>query len=373
MVNPSGIRNLRSALLLSALLLAGCGKGREVEKKPPPVPVEVTAVELRNLPIQRVTIGSVEPLASVQLKSKVQGEIIGVHFAEGAMVFAGEPLFSIDPRSYEAALARAQADVDAAQASFDNAKEQADRYTTLISRGVASKEQFTQYRTTALNFAAALAARKAALDEARLSKEWTSVIAPLSGRAGAALIKQGNIVQANNEVLVVINQTKPIYVTFSLPEADLDDVRTRMAKGELPVTARNPENGNVLGEGKLAFVDNAVNLQSGMFVLKATFPNESEALWPGQFVDVTLKLGEERDVLTIPTAAIMESQSGPQVFVVVNGAAELRRIEVSRTAGDASVIRSGLSAGESVVIRGQLRVLPGGQVQVKDGATVPQS
>jgi len=351
--------------------LTGCPKRDQAETAPRPVPVEVAVVEARTLPVERVTIGIVEPLASVQLKSKVQGEIVGVHFADGAMVSENDPLFSIDPRSYEAALSRAQADVAAAQAGYDNAKEQADRYTTLISRGVASKEQFTQYRTTAMSHAAALAARQADLAEAQLSKEWTSVIAPISGRAGAALIKKGNIVQANSEVLVVINQTKPIYVTFSLPEADLADVRTLMTKGELAVVAKHPDNGSVLDEGRLTFVDNTVDRESGMFVLKASFPNEREWLWPGQFVDVTLKLSEEPDMLTIPSEAILESQSGSQVFVIANGLAELRKVEVGRTAGNLSVIRSGLAAGETVVTSGQLRLSAGSKVQVQPGGKAP--
>ncbi|HEY5793316.1 MAG TPA: efflux RND transporter periplasmic adaptor subunit [Chthoniobacterales bacterium] len=355
-----------AGLWLAALLLAGCPKRDAHELAPPPVPVETARVEARTIPVQRDLIGAVEPMASVQLKSKVQGEIIGVHFADGANVTEGEKLFSIDPRSYAATLTRAQADVAAAQAGYDNAKEQADRYTTLIKRGVASKEQFTQYRTAAVSQAAALAARQADLEEARLSKDWTSVTAPISGRAGAALIKRGNIVQANSEVLVVIHQTKPIYVTFSLPEADLDDVRERMAEGDLAVLARNPENGAVLGEGTLSFVDNAVDRTSGMFVLKGSFPNDNESLWPGQFVDVTLRLAEERGVLTVPTASILDSQSGSQVFVIRDGLAELRKVETGRTAGADTVIRSGLAAGEVVVSSGQLRLSAGGKVQIKN-------
>lgn len=362
-----------SLLLFAGLSLAACEKRKE--SGPPvarAVPVEVAEVQSRTVPIQRQTIGAVEPLASVQLKSKVQGEIVQVHFADGAVVTAGEVLFSIDPRPYDAALKRAEANLAAAQAGSDNAKEQADRYTKLTTRGVASKEQFSQYRTTALSLASELASKQADLEEAQLSKEWTSVVAPISARAGAALIKTGNIVQAKSEVLVVINQTKPIYVKFSLPEADLDDVRQRLADSKLAVTAFNPENRAVIGEGELVFIDNTVDSAAGMFVLKASFPNENESLWPGQFVDVTLQLAEQKGALTIPSTAILDSQRGSQVFVVRDGIAELRKIEIERTFGGDSIIRSGLEVGEKVVISGQLRLSEGSKVQVKT-APVPSA
>ncbi|MET0223867.1 MAG: efflux RND transporter periplasmic adaptor subunit, partial [Terrimicrobium sp.] len=184
----------------------------------PPIPVEAAAAEVRNMPIEMYAIGAVEPIASVQLKSKVQGEILRVHFADGAVVRQGDPLFDIDARSFDVALKRARANLAMARSTAENASEQAERYTTLINRGVASKEQFSQYLSTAESQKSVLDARQADVDEAQLSLGWAQVRAPIAGRAGSALLKPGNIVNANTDVLTVINQMEPIYVAFSLHE-----------------------------------------------------------------------------------------------------------------------------------------------------------
>jgi multidrug efflux system membrane fusion protein len=357
----------RLPALLIVLALAACKKP-EVSRQagpPPAVPVEAAVVEQRAMPIEMKAIGTVEPVASVQIKSKVQGEILQVHFADGAQVQAGDLLFSIDPRTFEAALKRAEANLAIARATAENATEQAERYTTLIKRGVASKEQTSQFLTTAESQKSASAARQADLDEARLSLEWTQVKAPISGRAGAALLKAGNIAQPNVDTLAVINQMQPIYVTFALPENSLASVREWMSKGQPAVTAYEPDTGRVLGTGTLSFVDNAVDRASGMIAFKATFPNTEETLWPGQFVDVTVKLAEEPKALVIPSTAITEGQKGAQVFVVEGDKATVRPVEVERTAGTLSIIKSGLEPGELVITTGQLRVTSGGKVTVK--------
>lgn len=356
--------------LLIALALGACKKPAASRQAgpPAPAPVEVAVVETRSMPIEMKSIGSVEPVASVQIKSKVQGEILQVHFADGAQIKAGDPLFSIDPRTFDAAFKRAQANLAIAQTTADNASEQAERYTTLIKRGVASKEQTSQFLSTAESQKSELAARQADVEEAKLSLEWTQVKAPISGRAGAALLKAGNIAQPNVDTLAVINQMQPIYVAFSLPENSLASVRQWMTKGQPVVTAFEPDTGNELGVGALSFVDNTVDRASGMITFKATFPNSEETLWPGQFVDVTVKLSEEPDALVIPSTAITEGQKGAQVFVVEGDKAVLRPVEVERAVGDLSVIKSGLQAGERVITRGQLRVTSGGKVAVKGGS-----
>ncbi len=358
------------AALSLAFLLGACKKpaaSRQSAGGPPAAPVEVATVETRAMPVEMKSIGAVEPIASVQIKSKVQGEILQVHFADGAQVKAGDPLFSIDPRTFDAALKRAQANLAIAQTAVQNATEQADRYTTLIKRGVASKEQTSQFLSTAESQKSELAARQADVDEAKLSLEWTSVTAPISGRAGAALLKAGNIAQPNVDTLAVINQMQPIYVAFSLPENSLADVRQWMDKARPTVTAREPDTGRKLGAGELTFVDNAVDRASGMITFKATFPNADEALWPGQFVDVNVKLAEEPNAIVIPTTAITEGQKGARVFVVEGGTATLRKVEVERSTGGLSIIKSGLQPGERVITTGQLRVSPGGKVLVKEG------
>jgi multidrug efflux system membrane fusion protein len=356
--------------LLIALALGACKKPAASRQAgpPPPAPVEVATVEQRAVPIEMKSIGTVEPVSSVQIKSKVQGEILQVHFADGSQVNAGDSLFSIDPRTFDAAYKRAQANYAIAQTTADNATEQADRYTTLIKRGVASKEQTSQFLSTAESQKSELAARQADVDEAKLSLEWTQVKAPISGRAGAALLKAGNIAQPNVDTLAVINQMQPIYVAFSLPENSLASVRQWMTKGSPVVTAYEPDTGRELGVGTLSFVDNSVDRASGMITFKATFPNTEESLWPGQFVDVTVKLAEEPNALVVPSTAITEGQKGAQVFVVDGDRAVLRSVEVERSVDNLSVIKSGVEPGERVITRGQLRVTAGGKIAIKDPA-----
>ena len=364
---------ISAVTLLAAAALTSCGRtAPQNSVAAPPVPVEVAAAETRNMPVEMKAIGAVEPIASVQLKSKVQGEILEVHFADGAQVKAGDPLFSIDPRPFQAALKRAEANLSIARFAAANAVEQADRYSSLIRSGVASKEQTSQILSAADSQKSGLAARQADVDEAQLSIDWSQVRAPISGRAGVALLKAGNIAQPNVDTLAVINQMQPIYVAFSLPENSLADVRKWMNKTKASVSAYDPDSGKLLGTGELTFVDNAVDRASGMVAFKATFPNADESLWPGQFVDVTVKLAEEPDAIVIPAAAIMEGQQGAQVFVVAGDIAELRKVEVERSLNGLAIIKDGLRPGETVITTGQLRVTSGGRVSVKPAPAAPE-
>ena len=363
----SALPRITSIWMVLLAGLSGCQKSTSQKaSEPPPVPVEVVAAEVRPMPIEMQAIGTVEPIASVQLKSKVQGEILRVRFADGSEVQAGDPLFEIDARPFDVAFRRAQANLATARSAAVNANEQAERYTTLIKRGVASKEQFSQYLSNAESQKAVSDARQADVDEAQLSLDWAQVRAPISGRAGAALLKAGNIVNANSDVLTIINQIQPIYVAFSLQEGALASVRNWMKKSKPTVRVYDPDGGNLLGTGELAFIDNSVDRVSGMIAFKATFPNQEDTLWPGQFVDVTVKLGEEEDALVVPTPAIMEGQEGAQVFVVADNKASLRKVQVSRAVQDQTIVKQGLSPGELVVISGQLRITPGGKVVITE-------
>ncbi len=372
----SGWAGCRSLSVIAAVFfLCGCpkGSGSKAAVVPPPVPVETAVAAILTIPLEEASLGTVEPLSSVQIKPKVGGEIIGVDFEDGTYVKTGEVLFRIDPSPYDVVLKRAEANLAMAQSSASNALDQAKRYTTLIDKGAASKEQFAQFLSTAAAQKAQLDARQADVDEARLATEWATVRSPIDGRAGAALVKRGNIVQANSEVLAVVNQMKPIYVSFSVPESGLADVRSRMETGTLAVKAIDAESGKSLGSGVLTFIDNTVDRTSAMVNMKAQFPNAGEALWPGRFVDVKLTLGEEKDALTVPSSAVIEGQNGAQVFVVAGGVATLRPVEVGRTYGPLSVIRSGLTAGETVVTSGQLRIAPGGKVAPQAPRSGPSS
>jgi multidrug efflux system membrane fusion protein len=365
----SAIAPVRWTIALGLVLLSACEKRAEKAPVIPPAPVDVATVEQKDMPVELHAIGAVEPIASVQLKAKVSGEITKVFFSDGAYVKAGQVLFTIDPRTFDVALQRAQADLTQAQTEAQNAQAQVDRYTKLTNQGVSSKEQFAQYQTTATSQKAILAARQADVDQAKLSLDWATVRAPISGRAGAALIKAGNIVQANTDILTLINQTQPIYVTFSVPENQLASVRQWLGKGQVPVVAKDPDSGKPLGSGTLDFVDNAVDRQSGMITMKATFPNQDESLWPGQFVDVAVTLTDEPDAIVVPMTAVMEGQNGSQVFVVKDGVASLQKVEVERTVGSHAVIRSGVQVGQVVVSSGQLRVVNGGKVVVSGSGT----
>lgn len=355
-------------LLTSGVFLAACGKPKNSNAgAPPSVPVEVIEARSGTLPIQIKAIGTVEPLSTVQLKAKVQGEILQVHFEDGALVKAGDLLFSIDPKAFEANAKRAEANLAIARAAAKNAEEQAARYSTLIQRGVASKEQTSQILTAAESTKSELAARQADLDAALLSMEWTRVTSPVNGRAGAALLKAGNIAQPNVDTLVVINQIQPVYVSFALPENSLTNVRDAMKSGKPTVSATEPDTGRVLGTGNITFLDNTVDRESGMITFRATFENAEELLWPGQFVDVTVVLGSQSGVV-IPSLAVIEGQKGAQVFVVKDGIANLRGVEVGNSLERESLITSGLEAGEQVITVGQLRVSPGGAVRVREAA-----
>lgn len=354
------LRPLLATVLL--LALAGCSPSKSAKPEAKPVPVEVAAVVQQDVPVELLAVGSVEPLTSVQLKAKVGGEVTKVNFTDGAYVTEGESLIQIDPRPYEVSVQRAEANVAVAAAQAKNAEDQLDRYAKLKKQGAASTEQFSQFSSSATQSSAETTAREADLAEARLSLAWTTVHAPITGRAGAALVKAGNIVQAETEILAVINQLHPIYVNFAIPESSLSTVRARLAAGDVPVEARDPDSGRTLQAGRIAFVDNAVDLQSGNITLKAVFANDDETLWPGQFVDVRVALDQDRNALVIPTTAVLDSQEGARVFVIKDSVARLRPVEARRTYGDLTVLKSGLEAGEQVVTNGQLRLIEGTRV-----------
>jgi multidrug efflux system membrane fusion protein len=346
--------------------IAGCGKpAPKGPGAPPPAPVEVATVERRAVPLELTAIGTAESVASVRIRPKVGGEILEVLFTDGADVRAGQELFKLDPRPYDAALKRAESNLALAKVKAANAEDQARRYTELKAKGAASGEQFDQFVSTAESQQAEKGAREADVEEARLAREWSTVLSPIDGRAGAALVKRGNIVQANGDVLVVINQMRPIEVAFTLPEGALPDLRRRTAQGPLGVTVSDPVTDQPVATGNVVFVDNAIDRQSGMVLLKARFDNADGALWPGQFLDVLLRLSEGEGSLAVPATAIIEGQAGPKVFVVRDGVAQMRPVNVERVRAGYAVIGEGVDVGEQVVVSGQLRVTPGGKVAVK--------
>jgi multidrug efflux system membrane fusion protein len=339
------------------------GAGRQ-----PPVPVTVTRVQQQAVPVRIQTVGSGEPYATVAVKARVDGQIVGVKFKEGQEVRAGSVLFNIDPRPFEAALRQAEANQQRDLAQLAQAKRQEERYLELFQKNFVSKEAYAQYKTAAETAEAAVLASKAALENARLQLEYTTIRAPIDGYAGRIQIQKGNLVKANDTTpLVVLNQVHPINVAFAVPEQILSVVRKHLDRGPLEVDA-TPPGATSPAVGKLVFIDNAVDTTTGTIKLKGLFENRDTALWPGQFVTVSLKLYEDKDALTVPSRAVQTGPNGQYVFVVRGDmSVEIRPVTVERSEGDLAVIATGLTKGEQVVTQGQLRLTPGAKVVVKTG------
>jgi len=364
--------HLRKAFVLSsvslAMLLAGCSK-QQAAPPPPAAPVSVAKVEQKSVPLELRIIGAVEAYSTVDVKAQVDGQLTEVHFTEGEDVRKGQLLFTIDRQPFEADLRRAEASLARNQAESQNAKMQAERYTRLVGEGVVAKEQYEDVITKAEALEAAVRADKAAVENAKVRLAYTSIHSPIDGRTGSLRVHRGNIVKANDEksTLVVINQLTPIYSTFALPEQDLSQVRRYMSAGKLKVEATIPQDSGPPAGGTVSFVDNAVDRTTGTIRLKATFPNSDRRLWPGQFVNVVLTLAEEKDALVVPSQAVQTGQQGMFVWVVKPDlTVESRTVTVERTRQSESIIAQGLAAGETVVTDGQLRLMSGGHVQIKN-------
>jgi multidrug efflux system membrane fusion protein len=397
--NTRRIQSFLALFLMLSILAAGWGCSSESDSGktlPRAVPVIVGPVTRKSVPVQLSAIGNVQPSTTVSIKSLVGGEIIGVHFVEGQEVKEGDLLFTIDPRSYEAAVRQAEANLaknlaqvkqaeadiakDTAQAK--NARVQAERYKSLVERQLVAQDQYDQFRTNAEsleatlladraaleNAKAAVQADRAALENARIQLGYSSIRSPIGGRTGNLLVHRGNLVKANDtQSLTVVNQINPVYVTFSLPEKSLPEIRKYMATGKLRVEARIPNHDKPAEQGALSFIDNAIDNSTGTIQLKGTFSNEAERLWPGQFVNVILTLATQSDAVVVPTQAIQTGQQGQYVFVVRQDlTVESRPVVVDRAVNDETIIGKGLNPGETVVIDGQLQLVPGAKVEIKN-------
>lgn len=398
---------LALALSLAALALSACsrGEGEQARAKsalPPAVAVTAAPVEARDVPVEIQGIGNVQASATVSVYSLLSGQIFRVHFKEGQEVKAGDLLFSIDPRPFEAALQQAQATMAQHQAAVsqaeanlardqaqsDNAAIEEERYKKLVQGGLIAREQYDQIltahksatatvdadRAAVANAKALVQADAAMVENAKVQLGYTSIRAPIEGRTGNLLIHQGNVVKANDigNPLVVINRVHPINVVFAVPERFLEPIKGERAQRTLEVEA-TPQGQTVSARGTLSFVNNTVDMTTGTIQLKATFENVNNALWPGQFATVTLRLRTEAQAIVVPSQAIQTGQQGQYVFVVKPDATvESRPVVVAFANGPITVIRQGLRTGERVVTDGQLRLVPGARVDVKAaGPTAP--
>ncbi len=386
-------------LLGFCLALSVCWIGQGCVRKDPPakkgeggggVPVTVAAVTQKDVPVEIQVVGNVEAYLTISVKAQVGGELTHVYFREGDYVKKGDPLFTIDPRQLDAQLNQVQANLarDEAQqgmieaniardkAQEEYAQAEVARYTSLLEHSLISREQAEQVRTSAQAASAAVRADEAALRSARATVAatqasvenikvqfgYTAIRSPLDGRTGNLNIKQGNVVTANSMDLMTINQVQPIYVSFSVPESRLPDIR----KGQLVMVAAAQAGAPSPETGEISFIDNAVDSTTGTIRIKGTFANKTRQLWPGEFVRVTIRLSTQPNAMIVPNQAVQTGQDGSYVFVVKEDrTVEMRPVVTGARVDQDLVIEKGLRPGERVVTEGQLRLAPGMRTQIQ--------
>uniref|UniRef100_Q01VQ2 Efflux transporter, RND family, MFP subunit n=1 Tax=Solibacter usitatus (strain Ellin6076) TaxID=234267 RepID=Q01VQ2_SOLUE len=413
--SPRHSMKLLSALGVSAVLalaLCGCSGSSTAAKSDAPggggkgggrrgggdVPVTVAKAKERDVPVEIQVIGNVEAYSTITVKAQVGGLLTDVYFHEGDFVKKGEKLFAIDRRPLEAAYNQALANIARDQASLGQARAnlardeaqakyqdtQAKRYAALNESGVISKDQAEQLRASADAMAQAVNADKAAIqsaqaaigasqataENAKVQMGFTDIYSPINGRTGNLTVKTGNVVTANNMDMMTINQVEPIYVTFSVPEAQLPSIKKYKDMGVLSVRARPQDAETAVNDetGSLTFIDNTVDMTTGTIKLKGTFPNSNHQLWPGQFVRVTLRLTTQKNAVVVPNEAVQTGQTGSFVYVVKPDMKVESRTVTTGARVDQDMVVDGLELGETVVTEGQLRLAPGSKVSIKDAS-----
>jgi membrane fusion protein, multidrug efflux system len=375
-------------LLLAALVVAvvACGyffrdtflgtANETRSARPAPAQLVVADVAAQSpTPILVNAIGTVQSIATVMIKSRMDGEIAEVHFEEGQEVNEGDVLFTLDDQGVRAQLQQAEANLERDRAQLERNKLEVTRQTDLAHRGVASAQKLEDTTTSVAITEATVRASEAAVANARVNLAYTTIRAPITGRTGSISLKRGNVVKAmdtapNVVPLVTITQLRPIYVSLTVPERYLPDLRAAMAVGPVPVAAAARGQEGAPATGTLTFIDNQVDVTTGTIALKARFANDDERLWPGQFVNVTLTLGNQENAIVVPSVAIQIGPNGPYVFVIrPDSTVDLRLVKPDRMVGDKTVVAQGIAAGERVVVDGQLRLGNGTRVAVQAPAT----
>lgn len=365
----SPVRLVSGLAVAGLVLLLACSSENQKRTGRPPAPVVAGNAVRKDMPVLIDAIGTVEAYNTVSIKARIGGELTRVGFTEGQDVRQGDLLFTIDPRPYQAALQAALADSarDAAQAA--SAEADARRYAELIQKDYVTQQQYDQVTANAQAAEASLQAGIASVENARLNLDYCFIHAPLSGRTGNLLVHRGNLIKADDtNPLVVINQTEPIYVSFSVPEKYLSEIRRYAAQDTLRVRASLPSDPQQHFGGKLTFIDNAVDAATGMIFLKATFPNKDRRLWPGQFVNVSMVLTMQEGVVVVPSGAVQTGQQGDYVFrIQPDLTVQIQPVTVGTNMNGETIIEKGLAAGDRVVTDGQLRLAPGAKVEIKPG------
>ena len=328
------------------------------------VPVEVAKAERKKVPVRIDALGSVTPIASVAIKSRLESTIVGVHFRDGAHVEKGDLLFTLDGRQIEADMKRVQAVIDGAQATLTQAQRDVERYTALVAKNATPIVTLNNAQTLVNVSRATAESNRAQLENLRIQLGFCSIRAPISGRISMANLKVGNFVrQADTMPMATINQMAPVYVSFTVPQKDLPEIRQALAAKSATIEAIVP-GAKRRAEGRVSMIENTIDPATGMATLRATMPNTDELLWPGTLVSVEMTLRSEEGVV-VPSNALQVSQSGSILFVVDNNVAKVRTVTVERQFGDNSVISAGLKPGETVVTEGQLRLKNGTRVTTR--------
>jgi multidrug efflux system membrane fusion protein len=331
------------------------------------VPVEVAKAERKQVPVQLQALGTVTPIASVAIKARVDTAITEVHFADGAHVEKGELLFSLDGRAIEAQIATTQGQIARDKAQLEGAERDVRRYTDLVGKGATPVTNLDNAKTQADIYKAAIQADQGVLQNLRVQLSYCTITAPISGRISAAAVKVGNFVrQADTSPMATINQMAPVYVSFTVPQKNLPDIRDAIAKKTATVQA-TVGGAAKRAAGEVSMIENSVDATTGMAMIRATMPNTDELLWPGTLVNVEMTLRSEEAVV-VPSTAVQVSQSGNFVFVVKDGAAHVQPVTVERQVGGRSVVTKGLAGGETVVVEGQLLLKEGTHVNPRPAA-----
>ncbi|OLC52310.1 MAG: hypothetical protein AUH43_00470 [Acidobacteria bacterium 13_1_40CM_65_14] len=367
-------------LIVATIATIGCSS-EAVQSTPQPqsgrggggqnaaVPVTIAKAVQKRMPITIQAIGTVIAASTVSVRAQITGEMTSVSFKEGEDVEKGQVLATLDKRPFEAALQQAQATLEKDTAQAANARSQAARYQDLLQRGIATREQVDTMRTQAAALEATAAADRASLENAKVQLTYATITAPMAGRTGLLQVHPGNLVRAQDtQPIVTINKITPVYVSFSVPEAQLPALKRFIAaQGTLPASAIAPTESGAPSTGRVNFIDNAVDPTTGTIKVKGTFPNDDRRLWPGQFVNVTVTLTSDPNAIVVPSVAVQTGQQGTYVFTVQpDQTVELRPVTVARLAGDETVVQTGVSAGDTVVTDGHLRLVPGSRISVKN-------
>jgi len=328
------------------------------------VPVEIAPAVKKSTPVQIEALGTVMPMASVALKSRVDSEIVEIHFADGARVKQGDLLITLDSRAIEAQILQAEGNIARDKAQLEGAERDIRRYTELVAKNATPVTNLDNAKTQAAVFAAAQKADEAILKNLQVQLSYATIRAPIAGRISAASVKAGNFVRSADLLpIATIIQTAPVYVSFPMPQLQLAPLRDAIAEGSSSVAAVIPgENKRALG--RIAMIENTVDAATGMVNVRAAMPNENELLWPGTLVQTFLNLRDE-EAVTVPSAAVQVSQSGTFVYVIKNDVAELHPVKVARTLGAVTVLASGVADGDQVVVNGHLQLTNGARVAIR--------